>query len=460
MNAGHRLSAKVLDGGVDFAEGYRLFASHPLQIGDHGVQWVLPKGQEGWSVLAVAPRACPTRENIEEWWKATVATWSKLASTNTYEGPYEAQASTSLRQLRMLIFESTGAVAASATAGLPEVIGGERNYDYRYAWLRDTAMIVRAMLKTASGSNEGEKFLQFVDAARAHASRDPINVVVTVDGRPVPDEKNPSLAGYRDSRPVRIGNRATHQLQLGAMGNFLLAAAEIYRERGIRDWATTEAIADFLVGHWREPDSGMWEASKPRQFTASKVFAACGLQAIAPFARGEGQAKFRSAAAAIHEYVMSRCLTSAGAFAAFEGFEGVDVSTALYPVWSFCAPDSPEMLATMEIIHRDFERDGLFRRDDQTPEHQCEGAFLPATFWVSQYWATRGDCERARRYIDAGLRHANDLGLFPEEIDWSTGEWLGNIPLGMTHASFLNAVADLSELERRLQGKAHVPKSK
>ena len=453
----HRGLPVLVDGVAVFEDGLHLFASQPLKVDDRGVHWTLPRGQAGWAVLSDGACDRPRAEDLDAWKTATIERWEELGAKTTYDGPYRAEVAASLRQLRLLVYEPTGAIAAAITAGLPEVLGGRRNYDYRYSWLRDTGMVVRALLKTASAGAEGEAFLSFIALAREHASRPPLDVVVAVDGRPVPEESSPPLVGYEHSHPVRIGNRAGKQRQLGSYGNLLLAADQVYRKRAARPhWDTVESVADFLVAHWREPDSGLWESPKKRQYTASKVFAACSLETIAPFADPSRREVYRQTAKAIRGYVMRHCLTREGAFAAFAGSQGVDVSAALFPVWSFCAPDSPEMTATLHVLHRDYERGGLFKREDETPQSALEGAFLPGTFWIAQYWAARGDAALACRYIEAGLAHANDLGLFPEEVDWQTGRGLGNLPLGMTHASFLNAVADLAAMGARTAAREKV----
>ena len=343
----------MVDGVAVFEDGCHLFASHPLERDGRAVRWRLPRGEAGWTVLADAPRRRPSAEDLATWRSTTIERWHALAETTSYAGPYREQAEVSLRQLRLLIFEPTGAVVAAPTAGLPEVIGGRRNYDYRYSWLRDTAMVVRALLRTAARTAEAEEFLAFAAASRRCTRGAPLDAVVTIDGYPVPEERNPPLAGYDGSRPVRIGNRAGKQLQLGALGIFLLAAGMIYRERhACPHWDVAREVADFLVAHWREPDSGIWELPAKRQYTESKVFAACGLEAVAPFADKLRQERYRAAAQAIRRHVMRRCLTSEGAFAAFEGGRGVDVSAALFPAWGFCAPDAPEMDATMRRLHR------------------------------------------------------------------------------------------------------------
>ncbi len=442
---GTRPAPIVLSGGAAVLPGgAHLFASHPIELNGRGVHLTLPAGEEGWTVLADSPIDPPRFSDIMAWRSATASRWNELAATTTFEGPYEDQVRASLRQLRLLVFEPTGAVVAAPTMGLPEVIGGQRNYDYRYSWLRDTAIVVRAMLRTAAGAREGDAFLRFIATSSEHAKQYPLDPVVAVDGRPLAPERRLPLWGYAGSHPVRLSNRAGNQLQLDALGNFLIAAGAVYRERGVTvGWATVEAVASFVATHWRKPDSGMWESPTRRQYTVSKVLAACGLEAVAAFADQESARRYREAARHIREFVYRQGVTADGAFAAFQGSERVDISAALFPIWGFCRPDAPEMLASIRALERDHERQGLFAREDETPQSEQEGAFLPGTFWMSQYWSARGNPERARYYLEAGLAHANDLGLLPEEVGWATGEALGNTPLGMTHASFLNAAVDL-----------------
>lgn len=446
-----RAVPQLVDGAAVFDDGMHLFASHPLRRDADGVvSWTLPQGDEGWSVLADGPCERPSREDIERWRLATITHWAELARRSTYQGPYDRAVADTLRQLRLLVFEPTGAVAAAATAGLPEVIGGKRNYDYRYSWLRDTAMVVRAMLRAAPAGDEGAAFLSFVAQAHERTRRRPLAAVMAVDGWPVPAESSPPLAGYAGSRPIRIGNRARKQLQLGAYGSLLLAAGHVFGKHGKREhWPVLRDVAEFLVRHWRRSDSGVWESSEQRQYTASKVFAACGLEAILPFAEPAERRRYGEAAQLIRRHVFRCHLTEENAFATFRGTNGIDVTSALFPVWSFCPPENAQVAASIRILERDYQRDGLLRRDDRTPQSRREGAFLPATFWLAQYWAARNDIARARYYVEAGLHHANDVGVLPEEVDWRGGGALGDLPLGMTHASLVNAVLDLAECERR-----------
>jgi Glycosyl hydrolases family 15 len=271
-----------------FDDGAHLFASHPLYRDANGaISWTLPQGQKGWTVLANAPCGRPAPGELERWREATLASWSELGHRQSYQGPYRQAVADTLRQLRMLVFEPTGAVTAAITAGLPEVPGGKRNYDYRFCWLRDSALVVRAMLRVAPGGEEGEAFLNFLARVHARAGRAPLDAVLTVNGWPVPKESNPPLAGYAHGHPVRIGNRARKQLQVGAYGSLLLAAGSVFRAHGERrHWPLVRNIAEFLVSNWAQRDSGVWESSHRREYTASRVFAACGLEGTSSLRTG------------------------------------------------------------------------------------------------------------------------------------------------------------------------------
>ena len=367
-------------------------------------------------------------------------------------GRYTQEVSDSLRALRLLTHEPSGGIVAAATTSLPEVPGGGANWDYRYVWLRDAGMIVSALLHMSDDLAEGQRYLGFICSSRGSSSRYPVPVFATIDAAAAPAEASLALAGYRDSRPVRVGNGARDQLQLDGFANVLLAAKLLYQRSHDRPhWDTVAAIADFLSVHWREPDHGVWEEAATRQYTAGKAITACGLDSIAEFTPDPNQAqRWRAAVHDIRQFVASHCITSEGAYAVYAGSEAVDVTAALFPVWSYCAPDTPEMLATMAALERDCSWTGLlYWRHLECADARSEGAFLAATFWVAQYWVMRGDVDRVRRILDAALAFANDLGLFAEEGDPRTGQMQGNLPQAFVHAAFIAAVTGLNALEAR-----------
>ena len=423
-----------------------LYASHALTLEHDAACLTLPRGAEGWMVLADAWLAPPTSEDLHRWREATLEHWGALADQASYSGPYEREVRASLRAIRLLCHEETGGIIAAATTSLPEVVGGSANWDYRYVWLRDAGMIVSALTRLGGEITEGERYLDFICSARGSSRLYPVAVFTTLDGETAPEEFTLPFAGYGGSRPVRIGNGARDQMQLDGFANVLLAAKLIYRRSGERPhWDTVEEIADFLVRHWQEPDHGIWEEEPRRQYTSSKVIAACALDSVAEYATDQGQAqRWRDVVQDIRAFVGKNCLTREGTYAAVAGGEEVDVSAALFPVWAYTEPDTPEMLATIAALEKDWSWQGLlfWRRLECADSHE-EGAFLAGTFWVAQYWVMRGDLERARRIIDAALRYSNDLGLFAEEADPRGRRMLGNIPQSFVHAAFIGAAIDL-----------------
>lgn len=441
-----QLEADARDPGHLVIDGrHHLYASHPLTVEGDAVRWTLPAGEPGWAALLEAPAPLrPDAAALEAWQRRTRDAWRELADHLRYRGPYEAQVGASLRALRLLTYAPTGGIVAAPTTSLPEVPGGSRNYDYRYVWLRDAAMIVSALLRGRSDGNEGRRFLEFVCGWNHRLDDIPLAPLSTLDGELAPEEVEVDLAGYADSRPVRVGNGARGQLQLDAYGNVLLAAKLIYNRFGTREhWSVVAQLADFLADRWREPDYGIWEEREAHHYTVSKVLSACGLEFLAEHAEEPEQAqRWRAAARDIRAFVEQRCRTPDGAYAVHADSDAVDVSAALFPVWAYTEADTPAMLATMEALEREHREDHLYRRT-LVRSGVREGAFLAANFWVAQYWIVRGELARARTLMDAALRYANDLGLLSEEADPDSAQPLGNFPQSFVHAALVGAALDL-----------------
>ncbi|PSR15096.1 hypothetical protein C8255_23350 [filamentous cyanobacterium CCP3] len=377
--------------------------------------------------------------------QTTLECWREIAAHATYHGPYEREVAESIRALRLLTFEDNGGIIAAPTTSLPEVIGGQRNYDYRYVWLRDAGMIVSALTRAGSDGTDERRFLDFICGYDRDSDHQPLKPFSNLDGNSPSSEECLNLVGYRHSAPVMIGNVAKDQLQLDAYGNVLLAAKLIYNRFETREhWSLVAEIADFLSDRWHEPDYGIWEEQEKHQYTSSKVVAACGLKFIADVAENADQARrWRAAEREIRAFVSEHCLTSAGAYAVAAGEEDVDVTAALFPVWAYTPADSPEMVKTMQVLERDYATGHLYRRHLKTFDSQREGAFLASTLWVAQYWIMRREFQRAKAIIDAALEFSNDLGLFAEEADPKTGAMLGNFPQTFVHAAFIGAAIDL-----------------
>lgn len=425
-----------------------LYASHPLTIQDETVSFELPKDEKGWAVLTDNPIERPSTSKLDSWYDATLRYWGEIASRIHYEGPYVKAVADSLRALRLLTYAPNGGVIAAATTSLPEVLGGRRNYDYRYVWLRDTAMIVSAMTRAGSDGVDETRFLDFIcSSQQTDPDRPLLPPFMSLDHGPAPDTQPLDFAGYRDSNPPLVGNTAGQQLQLDGFGNVLLAAKLIYGRYHTRDhWETVEKVADFLVEHWHEPDHGIWEEGKKAQYTLGKVVSSCGLRYIAEFSEDRTQAeRWCATAREIESYIAENCLNSEGGYVVIAGEESVDVSAVLFPTWGFIAADAREMEATLRVLERDYCKANLYWRHLEAFDSEKEGAFLAGTLWVAQYWVMRKDLARARKILDAALAYSNDLGLFAEEADVDRGQMLGNIPQAFVHAALIGAVIDYKQ---------------
>lgn len=454
-------TAVIIDG------HHRLQASPPAEVHAGAVVVHVPGGEPSWAVLSeVSTSEAASAEAMGAWQAATEASWRALAARCSYDGPFAEAVQSSLRALRLLTYEPTGAVAAAVTTSLPEIIGGKRNYDYRYSWLRDSGMIVRALIRFEPDGAAARHYLRYVDGLLGTGYQGLLDPVATVGGDRVPPHRKLHVAGYRDGRPNLAGNKAAKQLQLGSLAGFVLAASEVYAHCGGRDgWDAAAATADFLAAHWHDRAHGIWEEAQKRHYTSGLVFSACALERIAEHADTPAQAEgWRAAAAAMRAFVSARCRRPDGVFGARPGSKFVDMSAALFPVWDYVDADDPGMAATIGELERQYGLGGgLLHRHLQSQKVTWkEGAFLAGTFWVAHYWVKRGELAKATEQIGRGLTYANDLGLFPEEIGPKSGEMLGNIPLGLVHSSFLAAVADLhagEETARASNGSARPPKS-
>ena len=432
-----------------FAElGLWLRTSHPLrQVGDK-LEFTIPSGTSGWAVLTDTPGAAQDLNGLYlgAAFDRTAEAWREVASLLNYEGPYERQVQDSIRAVQQLTFAATGGIVAAATTSLPEVLGGARNYDYRFVWMRDVSMIVGALVQLDEVGRVEQSFLDFIAEALRKNKQTRPSPFYAVDKSLITSLEKLDLRGYADSRPVQVGNIAYDQLQLDADANVLVAAKLLYDRFGEkREWATVAQIADFLAANWQRNDNGIWEEGTTKPYTSSKVFAARGLEFMAAYADTPAQAqRWQAAATAIREYVRDNCLTSTGAFAVYAGSQEVDVTAVLFAHWSYCEPNSPEMLATIHEIETHWCRENLYwRRLEEFDSHQ-EGAFLASTCWMAHYYAIVGNVPKAHAILEATLRYQNDLGFFAEEAGLDQGQqMLGNFPQTFVHSAFVCAVNGL-----------------
>jgi GH15 family glucan-1,4-alpha-glucosidase len=401
------------------------------------------------------PLVLPARADVEARLSSTVRFWRDWGATRSYEGPWRDAVVRSALALKLLVFAPSGAIAAAATTSLPETIGGERNWDYRFSWPRDSAFTLRALLALGC-SAEADAFFSWL----MHASRlthPEVRVLYRLNGRPEARERSLPLRGYRDSRPVRVGNGASGQTQLDVYGEVLDAPFEVARFSDGLDpdharWLA--GIADHVCAIWHEPDFGIWEVrSDTAHFTQSKMLCAVALDRACVLAeqgllRGD-VARWRRERARIRDFVESRCYADdMGSYTRSAGEHRLDASVLLGIIGRYDNPRTPRLLGTVDAVRRELMRGPFVTRyvgeDGLRGE---EGAFLACSFWLVETYACQGRREEASMLMDELVPLANDVGLYAEEIDPVTGEFLGNFPQALSHVALINAAVAIAEAE-------------
>lgn len=440
------------------SEGYVL--SSPVEIdldgGTASARFAVAAGQRlGFALQAVDPfvewpGTWPTNR-IRAWLHGTIRGWqSWSASHQAYDGPYAELVHHSGRVLHGLTYHPTGSIVAAATTSLPEQPGGAMNWDYRYAWVRDASLTLNA-LWVAGCPDEVERFFDFfVNAAGGQVGSAPLQILYGIAGeRQLPESTLDHLDGYRDSRPVRVGNEAWRQEQLDVYGEMLDAAHLFADNIGAFDQAQARFLAglcDLAAERWRRTDHGLWEdRGEPREHVYSKLMCWVALDRGIDLARNLGvddetERRWDTERAAIRSEILERGWSDQeGAFVQTLDGATLDASALMLPIVGFLPGDDPRVLATIDAIdERLTDDDGLvFRnRDDDT---EGEGTFLLATFWMAHAEALAGRAAAARHRFELAARHANDVGLLAEEVDPATGELLGNFPQAFSHVGLINA---------------------
>jgi GH15 family glucan-1,4-alpha-glucosidase len=411
---------------------------------------------------ATAPDAVAARirDTVEGW-----RSWE--ADHDVYDGPHRALVQHSARVLRGLTYRPTGAIVAAPTTSLPELVGGGRNWDYRYAWLRDASLTMEALYIGAC-PDEAEDFVSFMtSSAGAHlGAGDAQQIMYGIGGEhDLTERELPHLRGWRESAPVRIGNGAWTQTQLDVYGE-LLAAIELYRERlgvlhpEIQRYAAY--LADGAARHWRQPDAGMWEMrGAPRHHLSSKVLCWVALDRAVKLAPHLGEHadadRWASERDEIRAAVLERGWSVArGAYAQSYDADELDAAALLMPIYGFLPATDPRMRSTIEAIARELTEDGLVLRYRNEAEgvnadglEGEEGTFVICSFWLVSCLAKAGEVERAQAPFDRLVGHANDLGLLAEEIDGASGEQLGNFPQAFSHIGLITAAYELDQARAR-----------
>lgn len=391
--------------------------------------------------------ACSTIEDTAEAWRS----WAEMhwGDGGGYDGEYRDLVRRSAMILQGLTYQPSAAVVAALTTSLPERIGGTWNWDYRFAWLRDAAFMIRAMW-IAACPTEPEGFFHWIDIAAGRSEQSKVQIVYGIEGeRDLTERELKHLEGYAGSRPVRIGNDAWFQTQLDVVGEVLDAAWHL--DMNVQQWSpVTKALlvryADYAAEHWRDLDAGMWEArDRDRHYTSSKVMCWVALdRAVRMAGRLDADedrvARWRKHADEIRSAVHTKAwCQEKRAYAGAFGSDELDASVLLMPLVGFCEADDERMRSTIYAIDDELGGGGVIRRWSEEPN-----GFLLTSYWMVQCLAKLGEVDRARERFEQITAYANDLGILAEEGDPRTGEPLGNLPQAFSHVGLINAAWDIS----------------
>lgn len=414
---------------------------------------------------------CPGSDRAESLFRETVEFWQRWTSNCTYRGRWREVVLRSALTLKLLSFEPSGAIVAAPTCSLPEAIGGERNWDYRYTWIRDAAFTLYGLLRIGF-TQEAARFRDWLAARwkdhgeRGSSANGPLQIMYGIDGRfDLTEATLDHLEGYRGSRPVRIGNAAHQQLQLDIYGE-LMDAVYLHNKYvapvGYDSWVHLRGMVDWLCDNWNQPDEGIWEVRGGRkQFVFSKLMCWVAMDRSLRLADKRSfpadRTRWLKVRDAIYEEVMSKGWNPhRRAFVQSYGSDALDASSLLMPLVFFMAPNDPRMRSTVDAIRRPLTAgglaaDGLVRRYDVAAapdglQHR-EGTFNMCSFWLVEALTRAGRTDPARLddarlLFEQMLGYANHLGLYAEQTG-NSGEALGNFPQAFTHLALISAAFNL-----------------
>jgi GH15 family glucan-1,4-alpha-glucosidase len=410
----------------------------------------------------------PSQGRVEDFVAAsfqdTMAFWRGWSERSSYRGRWREIVQRSALALKLLSSADHGGIIGAATFGLPEHVGGERNWDYRYCWLRDAAFTVYSLMRLGY-TGEAEAFIGWAhDRMVDHQAGEPPQILYAVDGRHVAEEVALThLAGYRGSRPVRVGNAAAGQLQLDVLGELVDAIYMADRHgvpASIEVWQGLSQRIDWWCAHWNQPEEGIWEMRGPRRdFLSGRLLSWVALDRALRMARSFARPTPWRAWYETRDAIALQILTEfwnpqKQSFVQFRGGDTLDAVALLMPMVKFISPTDPRWLSTLKAIRRELAVDGLVARYSTTDAGGAvnidglpgqEGAFTPCSFWYVECLARCGRIEEARLLFEKTLTFANHLGLYAEELGPS-GAQLGNFPQALTHLALISAAHALNRV--------------
>ena len=452
------------------ADALSLYCSAPLEEAEDGFhsKGTLRSGERVCAAATYESRFSHSAEALDDddidlRLRETTRFWREWSGRCTYQGEYRDEVLRSALTLKALTYAPTGALVAAATTSLPEAIGGSRNWDYRYTWIRDASFALYA-LSIIGYTEEARAFKDWLEWSTSGRAAD-LQIMYGLDGkRRLSEVEIPELDGHRRSRPVRVGNAAYSQFQLDIYGE-VLDSAHLYRKSDRKMdpeyWKYLREAVEFVIEHWREPDEGIWETRNGRQqFVFGKVWCWVALDRAIKAARDlklPGDVEhWRRVRVQIREEVLTKGYDpQRGAFVQAYGSQALDAANLMLPLVGFIRADDPRMRSTIEAIERELTspQGHVYRYrgfDDGLGGH--EGTFTICTFWLADNLIALGEVGRARALFEKLRGCSNDLGLFSEEVDAETGEMLGNFPQAFSHMAFINTAVQLDRAGKRNAG--------
>lgn len=451
-------SAEIVGG----ADALYVHATRPLAAPDGAITgcWTLAAGEQVWIDAVWRPSYEPKEQTRDpeghaitgqRRLDATIAFWRTWLAGCRYTGIHRDAVLRSALALKALTYAPSGAIVAAPTTSLPEEIGGHRNWDYRYTWIRDATLTLTSLF-VLGFTEEAEDFKFWLERTGAGRPAD-LQIMYGIRGeRALPELELAHLDGHRGSKPVRIGNGAVKQMQLDAYGQILEAAYLFSRAGGElsdSNWAFLAGLVDIVVQRWQKPDQGIWEIrDEPRHFTHSKANCWLALHRGVQLADARGgpcdRARWVAERDRVRDFILGQCAPS-GWFQQAAGQAVPDAATLLVPSLGLVPTTHPVALETIAVVRRALERDGLVYRY-LAPDGLAggEGAFLLCSFWLVDCLTFAGQLDEAEALLARLLGFANDVGLFAEEVDPATGEALGNFPQAFSHMALVTSCAHLS----------------